>query len=87
MKTCFAPRKEFLKKWSKLRNLLYKTPEYQNFLREVRIRANYMCVRMCGKKGRHVHHKVRVYDNPDLSVDPDNGEFLCISCHRKEHKK
>jgi len=46
-----------------------------------------MCVRGCGKKGRHVHHKIRVYDDPDLSLDPDNGEFLCIACHRKEHKK
>jgi len=45
-----------------------------------------MCERVCGKKGRHVHHKVRVYDDPTLAVEPDNGEFLCVACHRKEHK-
>jgi hypothetical protein len=87
LKKSFVPRKEFLKKWAALRNALYKTAEYQCFLHEVRIRASYMCVRGCGKKGRHVHHKIRVYDDPDLSLDPDNGEFLCIACHRKEHKK
>jgi 5-methylcytosine-specific restriction endonuclease McrA len=77
---------EFFKKWKEARNELYKTPEYQNFLREVRIRAMYLCQRGCGKKGRHVHHKIRVYDNPDLVVDPKNGEFLCVACHNKEHK-
>lgn len=87
LKTGYVPRKEFLQKWGRLRELLYKTPEYQSFLREVRIRALYECERGCGKKGRHVHHKIRVYDDPDKSVDPQNGEFLCIGCHRKEHKK
>jgi 5-methylcytosine-specific restriction endonuclease McrA len=77
---------EFFKKWKEVRLALYKTPEYQNFLFEVRTRAMFLCQRGCGKKGRHVHHKVRVYDNPDLVVDIDNGEFLCIACHTKEHK-
>jgi len=77
---------EFFKKWKQVRLDLYKTPEYQSFLVEVRTRAMFFCERRCGKKGRHVHHKVRVYDNPDLVVSASNGEFLCIACHNKEHR-
>ena len=88
LKSTFIPREEFLKKWSKLRQLLYKTPQYKAFLLEVRTRAGYKCQRdRCMKSGRHVHHKVRVYDNPDMCLDPANGEFLCVACHRKEHAK
>jgi len=51
---------------------------------EVRTRAMFRC-QTCSKPGRHVHHKIRVYDNPDLVVDPNNGAYLCVACHRKEH--
>jgi 5-methylcytosine-specific restriction endonuclease McrA len=76
--------KDFYRKWAKLRKELYKTGAYQIFLREVRIRAMYRCQR-CPKPGRHVHHIIRVYDNPDLVVDPNNAMYLCVACHRKEH--
>jgi 5-methylcytosine-specific restriction endonuclease McrA len=76
--------KDFYRKWSNLRKELYKTGAYQLFLREVRIRAMYRCQR-CPKPGRHVHHKVRVYDDPDRALDVSNGEYLCVACHRKEH--
>lgn len=72
-------------KWGKLRKELYKTAAYQNFLLEVRTRCMFRCQK-CNKPGRHVHHKVRVYDNPDLVVDPANGVYLCVACHRDEHK-
>lgn len=76
--------KDFYRKWSALRKELYKTGAYQLFLREVRIRALYRCQR-CSKPGRHVHHKVRVYDDPARVIDVTNGEYLCVACHRKEH--
>ena len=75
---------DFYRKWSKLRKELYKTAAYQSFLLEVRTRAMFRC-QTCSKPGRHVHHKIRVYDNPDLVVDPNNGAYLCVACHRKEH--
>jgi 5-methylcytosine-specific restriction endonuclease McrA len=52
---------------------------------EVRARACGKCER-CGKGGREVHHRIRVYDDPSLALDPDNGELLCIKCHKKEHR-
>jgi 5-methylcytosine-specific restriction endonuclease McrA len=77
--------KDFFVKWGKLRKELYKTAAYQNFLLEVRTRCMFRCQK-CNKPGRHVHHKVRVYDNPELVVDPSNGVYLCVACHRAEHK-
>jgi 5-methylcytosine-specific restriction endonuclease McrA len=77
--------KDFFVKWGKLRKELYKTAAYQNFLLEVRTRCMFRC-QNCNKPGRHVHHKVRVYDNPELVVDPANGVYLCVACHRAEHK-
>ena len=79
-------REEFFKKWNKLRRLLYETPDYQMFLLEVRERAEGRCER-CSKPGREVHHKVRVYDDPSLSLDVNNGELLCKRCHKLHHKK
>jgi len=76
--------KDFYRKWGKLRRELYKTAAYKNFLLEVRTRAMFRC-QQCSKPGRHVHHKVRVYDDPDRVIDVANGEYLCVACHRKEH--
>ena len=88
LKTRFAPRTEFLRKWNKLRRELYETTEYKLFLVEVRTRAGFMCqTDGCRKRGREVHHVIRVYDDPDLCIDPANGKFLCLACHRKQHKK
>ena len=87
LKKSYIECEEFFKKWNKLRNLLYETPEYRDFLREVRERAGYRCER-CPSTGRgEVHHKIRVYDDPDLAIDNDNGEYLCKTCHNKEHGK
>lgn len=87
LKTRYLPREEFLKKWNKIRRLLYETGEYQAFLIEVRVRANYMCEEGCGKKGREVHHVIPVYKDPSLAVDVKNGKFLCSRCHKKQHRK
>jgi 5-methylcytosine-specific restriction endonuclease McrA len=77
---------EFFKKWNKIRKLLYETAEYRAFLLEVRTRANGEC-HLCGKRGREVHHIVRVYDDPTKCLDVDNGMLLCIRCHKKQHTK
>jgi hypothetical protein len=80
-------REDFFKIWNQLRDLLFKTTEYQAFLKEVRARCNNMCADPdCNKRGKHVHHKVPVYSDPTKSVAVDNGTYLCLSCHRKQHK-
>jgi len=86
IKKKWMPPVEFFKKWNKYRKLLYETAEYQAFLFEVRARACGLCER-CGKTGREVHHRIRVYDDPSLSLSVDNGELLCKRCHNLHHKK
>lgn len=78
------PAKEFFALWGKLRKLLEKTPEYIEFRSIVKNSQSYLCT--CGKPGRQVHHMTRVYDDPTLAIDPDNGVYLCVKCHKKEHK-
>ena len=86
LKKKWRDRADFFKFYSKLREMLYLTPEYKNFLAEVRAKSVGMCVRSaCSKRGRHVHHKVRVYADPLQAVDVSNGEYLCVGCHKKEH--
>ena len=86
LKKGWIPRDEFFKKWKRLREMLYDTRDYNLFLTEVRTRAGHRCER-CPRPGREVHHKIRVYDDPSLACDVDNGEFLCGPCHKKHHKK
>jgi 5-methylcytosine-specific restriction endonuclease McrA len=84
----FVPRAEFFAKWGRLRKRLYLTKEYNLFLSEVRFRASGMCQGIrCSRKGRHVHHVVRVYDDPSLALDPNNGMFLCVKCHKAIHSR
>jgi hypothetical protein len=76
---------DFFKKWGELRYRLSLTHEYVSFKSAVKSRANYSCEK-CGRPGRHVHHIITVYENPNLVLDDNNGMFLCVRCHRKEHK-
>lgn len=87
LKKTYLPREEFFKKWNKVRSALYETGEYQNFLHEVRTRAGFRCEKCPGNYRKQVHHKILVYDNPLLTLDPDNAEYLCLRCHNKEHAK
>lgn len=47
-----------------------------------------LCER-CGKPGYIVHHKTyitpRNINNPDVTLNWDNLEYLCQDCHNKEH--
>lgn len=88
LKSMWIESDKFFELWGKVRHDLYKTPEYKMFLIEVRSRSNYKCTgHCCIKKGRHVHHIIHVYQDPTKAIDPDNGTFLCVACHRKEHKR
>ena len=59
-----------LAKW---RNVVYK-------------RDNYTC-QVCGAKGGdiHAHHIKPVADFPELMLDTNNGQTLCVSCHENVH--
>lgn len=45
----------------------------------------------CGKLGDIVHHKVYLnrenVNDPEISLNADNLELLCMECHNKEHFK
>jgi len=75
-------RKQFLELWTKLRVLLGQTQEYYAWRELIRECAGGAC-EDCAEPGLHAHHKVRVVDDPDQALNPDNGEFLCFRCHSK----
>lgn len=76
---------EWYKKWNKTRSALFDTPEYQIFRAEVILRAGGLCQEYCGRRGKEVHHVIRVVDNPNKALDPNNGVFLCRKCHKEIH--
>ena len=47
-----------------------------------------LCER-CGQPGDEVHHKIYLtptnINNPEITLNWDNLELLCLSCHNKEH--
>lgn len=47
-----------------------------------------LCER-CNMPGEEVHHKIYLnpfnINNPDITLNFDNLELLCMSCHSKEH--
>jgi 5-methylcytosine-specific restriction enzyme A len=61
--------------WRKLRRSYY-TQQYG------------LCER-CGRPGDIVHHKIPIttdnVDNPEITLNEELLELLCISCHNKEH--
>ena len=50
--------------------------------------VNHICER-CGAPAVIVHHKTHLnesnYTDPDVSLNPDRLEALCIPCHNTEH--
>lgn len=79
-------RVPFLKTWGKLRRLLALTPEYARWRWNVKNRAGGACER-CAEPGNHAHHKEPVARNPARALDLANGEYLCLRCHRAEHRR
>lgn len=48
-----------------------------------------LCER-CEKPGYIVHHKIHLnqsnINDPDVSLNHDNLEYLCLDCHNEHHK-
>lgn len=51
--------------------------------------VNGVCER-CGSVGYIVHHKIHLdeinINNPEVSLNWDNLEYLCLECHNQHHK-
>jgi len=49
---------------------------------------HYICER-CGQPADIAHHKIHLnssnYSDPTISLNPDNLEALCLTCHNTEH--
>ncbi len=65
-----------------------KTPQYERWRRAVLERDDFTC-RRCGAQGceLHAHHIVPWADAPATRFAIDNGETLCVECHRAVHRK
>jgi len=66
----------------------YKSKEWYRMRNVILVRDNYSC-RMCGAyvrpKGQNcVDHIISRRRRPDLSLDPNNLQTLCHSCHNKQ---
>ena len=74
-----APIKE-LKKF-------YQSKLWRNARKAFQIQQRGICNK-CGQAGWEVHHKIPLtlanYKNPDISLNPNNFELLCTSCHNAE---
>lgn len=78
-------RPSFLKQWAVVRGKLDASPEYEAFRGDVISRAKGRCERLCGRPGKHVHHKVQISRDPSKALDPSNGEYVCVECHKSSH--
>ncbi|SKA89644.1 HNH endonuclease [Clostridium sp. USBA 49] len=73
--------KEFAKKF-------YKSKEWEA-CRQSYIKFVFGLCERCGKPGYIVHHKIELnssnINNPNITLNWDNLEYLCRDCHNKEH--
>lgn len=74
----------FLKTWTNLRRLLESTEEYKAWRQNVIARAGNAC-ESCARPGHHCHHIEPLAHNPRRAVDPSNGMYLCVACHKEAH--
>jgi len=76
-------RREFLAQWRSLRDSLYNTRGYQEFVSAVWEKYDGICCE-CGEAGTEVHHKIRVAIQPSLALSVSNGRLLCSDCHDRQ---
>lgn len=73
--------KDFSKKF-------YSSKEWKECREAFYVYKHGLCER-CGKPGDIVHHKILLtpqnINNPEVTLNWDNLELLCIDCHNKEH--
>jgi 5-methylcytosine-specific restriction endonuclease McrA len=68
------------KQWSKV---FYNSKEWGK-VRELKMQQQYGLCERCNEPAKIVHHKIYLtpnnIDNPDISLNLDNLEALCLSC-------
>jgi hypothetical protein len=72
----------------------YKSAAWKRARQQVITRANGLCERCKAqgiyKPGYIVHHKEYItpgnINNPNITLNLDNLEYVCEDCHNKEHK-
>jgi 5-methylcytosine-specific restriction enzyme A len=69
----------------------YKGKEWKALRMEALERDHYEC-QSCKRKGKYsraknVHHIKEVKTHPELALNLDNLECICIQCHNDEHKR
>ncbi|CEG23137.1 HNH endonuclease [Planococcus massiliensis] len=77
-------------KWEKLRLIALKRDNYecQECKRQGRVTVDSKKIAGEKKKVRmNVHHIKELEDYPELALDLDNLETLCIRCHNSTHGK
>lgn len=73
----------------------YHSAAYKRWRATVLRNAGYLC-QECRRYGRTdkdglpvaavvAHHIIEVKDAPELALDPDNGQALCLACHNRLH--
>lgn len=66
----------------------YKSKAWKQ-CREAYVKSVYGLCERCGKPGYIVHHKILLtpsnINNPNITLNWDNLEYLCLDCHNKEH--
>jgi hypothetical protein len=79
-------RRKFSEREQKLVTHRY-TPEYHQWRKAVLKRDNETC-QQCGSQENLQTHHIKSYAKfKELRFDLDNGVTLCLSCHKKQHKK
>lgn len=66
----------------------YTSAKWRNTQKAYMKSRHYVCER-CGRPAEIVHHKIWLnptnINNPDITLNWDNLEALCRTCHQHEH--
>lgn len=70
------------------RKEFYRSKQWRQLSRAVLLSRNYIC-EVCGAPAAVVHHKVFLtaanVDDPEISLNPDLLQCLCLECHNAVH--
>ena len=70
------------------RAAFYHSPQWRKLSRAFLLSRNYICQR-CGAPAEIAHHKQHLtaanVNNPEISLNPNTLEALCLASHNAEH--
>jgi 5-methylcytosine-specific restriction endonuclease McrA len=76
---------EIMKPWAEQ---FYKSKAWRD-CRDAYFVSKFGLCEKCGRPGLIVHHKIKLnpqnINNPDITLNWDNLELLCLDCHNREH--